>query len=144
MSDDELIFAGIAEQARRVRIGEVGARELVEATLRRIEALDPRLNAFRVVLGERALSEADHAEARRREGDGGPLLGVPGAVRRRWRPGWSARRSGPTAVARSGSQRGLPLAVQLVGRPWEESTLLSLAAQLEAARPWADRRPPIA
>jgi len=70
--------------------------------------------------------------------------GPAGAVRRRWRPGWSARRSGPTAVARSGSQRGLPLAVQLVGRPWEESTLLSLAAQLEAARPWADRRPPIA
>lgn len=81
MSDDELIFAGIAEQARRVRIGEVGARELVEATLRRIEALDPRLNAFRVVLGERTLSEADHAEARRREGDGGPLLGVPIAVK---------------------------------------------------------------
>jgi amidase len=31
---------------------------------------------------------------------------------------------------------GLPLAVQLVGRPHEETTLLSLSAQLEAARPW--------
>jgi amidase len=36
---------------------------------------------------------------------------------------------------------GLPLAVQLAGRPAGEGALLSLAAQLEAARPWASRRP---
>ncbi|MGH2853948.1 MAG: amidase [Solirubrobacteraceae bacterium] len=39
---------------------------------------------------------------------------------------------------------GLPLAVQLVGRPAEEATLLALATQLEAARPWAERRPEMA
>ncbi len=38
---------------------------------------------------------------------------------------------------------GLPLSVQLVGRPYDEATLLSLSAQIEAARPWADRRPPV-
>jgi amidase len=38
---------------------------------------------------------------------------------------------------------GLPLAVQLVGRPYAEATLLSLSAQIEAARPWAHRRPPV-
>ncbi len=39
---------------------------------------------------------------------------------------------------------GLPLAVQLVGRPAGEGALLALAAQLEMALPWAERRPAIA
>jgi amidase len=38
----------------------------------------------------------------------------------------------------------LPLAVQIVGRPVAETTLLSVAAQLEAARPWAERLSPLA
>ncbi|MBN9636098.1 MAG: amidase [Actinobacteria bacterium] len=38
---------------------------------------------------------------------------------------------------------GIPTSIQLVGRPFDEATLLSLSAQLEAARPWADRRPPV-
>ena len=38
---------------------------------------------------------------------------------------------------------GLPLAVQLAGKPAGEAQLLALAAQLEAASPWADRRPDV-
>ena len=38
---------------------------------------------------------------------------------------------------------GMPLSVQIVGRRGDESTLLSLAAQIEAERPWADKTPPI-
>ena len=38
---------------------------------------------------------------------------------------------------------GVLLGVQLVGRMNDEDTLLSLAAQLEAERPWADRRPAV-
>jgi amidase len=36
---------------------------------------------------------------------------------------------------------GLPRAVQIVGRPGDEATLLSLSGQLEAERPWAQHRP---
>ena len=39
--------------------------------------------------------------------------------------------------------KGLPTSIQLVGRPFDEATLLSLAAQIEQARPWAHRRPPV-
>lgn len=41
------------------------------------------------------------------------------------------------------SADGLPIGIHLAGRPLEESTLFSLAAQLERAQPWAERRPPL-
>lgn len=50
----------------------------------------------------------------------------------------------PAAVVPWGlDDDGLPLSIQLVGRPYDEATLLSLSAQIEQARPWAHRRPPV-
>ncbi|HYN37059.1 MAG TPA: amidase [Actinomycetota bacterium] len=40
------------------------------------------------------------------------------------------------------SDEGLPLGVQLIGPPAGEDVLFRLSAQLEQARPWADRHPP--
>ena len=68
-------------QARMVRAHEVSPRELVQLYLDRIARLDPQLNAFRVVLAERALLEAEQAEARLKGGDERPLLGVPIALK---------------------------------------------------------------
>lgn len=81
MDGAELAFAGAARQARMVADGEVSAVELVTATLERIERLDPQLNAYRVVWAERALLEAQQADARRGVGEERPLLGVPVAIK---------------------------------------------------------------
>jgi amidase len=76
-----LVYAGAAEQAEMIRRGDVSARELVEITLRRIEILNPRFNAYRVVFADRALEAADRADALRSAGETRPLLGVPVAIK---------------------------------------------------------------
>ncbi|HYI81372.1 MAG TPA: amidase [Thermoleophilaceae bacterium] len=81
MDAADLAFAGLAKQAALVRAGEVSSRELVENYLERIGRLDPELNAYSVVLDERALIEADQADSRRAGGDERPLLGVPIAIK---------------------------------------------------------------
>jgi amidase len=81
MDASELAFAGIGRQAELIAAGEVSSRELVEVYLERIGQLDGQLNAFRIVLSDRALAEADQADARRSGGEGGQLLGVPIAVK---------------------------------------------------------------
>ncbi|PZS07347.1 MAG: amidase [Solirubrobacterales bacterium] len=73
-ADLELAFAGPGALAELVRARSVHPRELVELYLRRIEALDSRVNAFRVTLDEQALAAAEDVHA-------GPLAGVPVAVK---------------------------------------------------------------
>ncbi|HVR04403.1 MAG TPA: amidase family protein, partial [Solirubrobacteraceae bacterium] len=55
---------------------------------------------------------------------------------------WNTTGQPACSVPAGLSAEGLPRAVQLVGRPAGEGTLLALAAQIEAARPWAQQRPP--
>ena len=50
----------------------------------------------------------------------------------------------PAAVGPAGfTDAGLPRSVMFAARPNREDMLVSIAAQLEAERPWADRRPPL-
>jgi amidase len=74
---DALAFLPATEVAARIREGAVSAREAVDGCLRRIEALDPQLNAFIEVAGERALAEAEAIPP----GDERPFAGVPIAVK---------------------------------------------------------------
>jgi amidase len=78
---DEFAFLGLVRQAEMVRAGEVSPTELVGQTLERIDRLDPQLNAFRKVFADKAMLEAEQAEARRSAGDKRPLLGVPIAIK---------------------------------------------------------------
>ena len=42
------------------------------------------------------------------------------------------------------TDQDVPVGVQLVGGPWEEATIIRLAAQLEQALPWSERQPALA
>jgi amidase len=42
------------------------------------------------------------------------------------------------------TDQGVPVGVQLLAGPWQDGALLALAAQIEEAHPWAERRPPLA
>lgn len=72
----------IALVAARIRSGEASPVELAERALGRIAERDGELNAFQLVLEERALGAARRAEAELAAGrDRGPLHGIPVAVK---------------------------------------------------------------
>jgi amidase len=57
-------------------------------------------------------------------------------------PVWNATGQPAASLPLHRTPDGLPVGVQAVGRFGEETTLLSLAAQLEQIQPWADQIPP--
>jgi len=74
---EDLMFRPAGELAGMVRAGELSARELVQASLDRIEALDEQVNAFVHVDAEGALAAADAVKS----GDDRPFAGVPVAIK---------------------------------------------------------------
>jgi len=67
----------LAELGDALAAGEIGSEELTRYFLTRIEALDPRLNAFITVTAEAALAAARAADKTRAAGGAGPLTGLP-------------------------------------------------------------------
>jgi len=74
---DGLMFRAPSELAALVRAGELSARELVSASLERIEALEPRIGAFVEVDHDGALAAAEAIGP----GDERPFAGVPIAIK---------------------------------------------------------------
>jgi amidase len=81
MDLDELLWAGADAQAGALREGTVSAPDLLEAVLTRLDAVNTRLNAFRVVWADEARAQAADAQRRLDAGERTPLLGVPVAVK---------------------------------------------------------------
>ncbi len=127
------------------RLGKILPESLYQKAMERRPAEQARVNAIfdsadvlvMPVMGGTALP------VRRWEGKGAlqTVLGMS-----RFYPycvPWNHLGNPAMAVPAGFSAEGMPLSIQVIGRPGDEATLLSLAAQLEAERPWADRRPPI-
>lgn len=82
MDDLALGFTSAADLRRSIRSREISPVEAVEGLLRRIERVNPVVNAFCTVAGEQALVAAREAEAAVIRGDDlGPLHGVPVAFK---------------------------------------------------------------
>ena len=78
----DLATTGVGDTARLTTSGEATAREVVDAALDRIAAADPGLNAFSVVLADRARAEAaSRDDLLASGGTPGPLHGVPIAIK---------------------------------------------------------------
>ncbi len=73
----EILRRSATELAALVRAGDLSARELVEASLRRIDELEPTINAFTHVAHDSALTAADAIGP----GDARPFAGVPIAIK---------------------------------------------------------------
>jgi len=59
-------------------------------------------------------------------------------------PPFNATGQPAIAIPTGFTDRNLPVGVQIVGRPAQEIAIIALAAQIEAAQPWSDRRPTLA
>ncbi len=82
MSAPPLPALTLAEAARLLQGRELSPLELTEACLRRIEALEPRLNSFITVTAEEALAQARRATEELARGERrGPLHGLPVAIK---------------------------------------------------------------
>ncbi len=109
------------------------ARVFVTATSAYDAVLTPSLALRPVPIGELNGNNDDPAATFKRSGEFTPFTAIANAT------GQPA-----ISVPIAHGEDGLPVGVHFFGRPADEATLLSLATQLEAARPWADRRPEVA
>ena len=73
----------ISEVSKKIREGKISPLELVQATLERIESLNPRLNSFITIVEEQAIAEAKRATE--------AIFGSPGVRPSPWNSDWSER-----------------------------------------------------
>jgi len=109
MPATEVTSLGAVELAGLIARRELSSRETVDALLARIEEVNPRVNAFRVVLADEARAAADEADRRVAAGEAlGPLHGVPFTVKENVDVAGTATTSGIAALTEALASRDAP------------------------------------
>jgi amidase len=81
VSDGEIVFASAAALTRSIRAKKFSSEEVTKAFLKRIEAVNPKLNAVVLLVADSALAQARKADQELARGAKlGPLHGVPMTV----------------------------------------------------------------
>ena len=79
---DDLTWAPAWQLRERIATGDISAVEVVEATMKRLAAVEPQIHAFTTVCAEQARAAAREADAAVRSGRAlGPLHGVPVVIK---------------------------------------------------------------
>jgi Asp-tRNA(Asn)/Glu-tRNA(Gln) amidotransferase A subunit family amidase len=120
-----------AEYARAIRTIHALGRQVSTFLRDRDLVLSPTMGVPPLPLGAVSLSNPDVGSAMRQ------LLRTTGFTQL-----FNASGHPAMSVPLHWTADGLPVGVQFAGRFGDEATLFRLAAQLEEARPWRDRRPP--
>jgi Asp-tRNA(Asn)/Glu-tRNA(Gln) amidotransferase A subunit family amidase len=148
----------IATVHQHIQMGELSPVDFVEKCLIRIEQLNPNLNAFITVLGKQALEQARIAEDEIKSTKyRGPLHGIPIGIKDFYDTAGIKTTAAfepfkgrvPQALAADNTifanyyglpaisipcgfaQNGLPMGIQIVGKPWGEVNALHLAYRFE-------------
>jgi aspartyl-tRNA(Asn)/glutamyl-tRNA(Gln) amidotransferase subunit A len=81
LTSDDLTQLTIKDALRLLRLGSVSSADLVTAHVDRIEKLDPKVKAYLRFTPEVWEKQAEEADRKIRQGEGGPLVGIPMAVK---------------------------------------------------------------
>jgi amidase len=133
MASEELCSLSLAQASALIGAGEVSPVELTEASLARIERLEPTLHAFVRVTPERAIEDARRAQAEARRG---PLHGIPIALKDLVDTKGIATEAGTRVLAGRMPQADAAVAARLAGAG---TVLLGKLAMTEGA--FAEHRP---
>ena len=88
-SDDPFCYASVDDLTAMFRAGQASPVDLLKAQIKRIEALNSKVNCITYEHFDQALKEAQQSEDRYRRGDARPLDGITVAIKDEFnRPGW--------------------------------------------------------
>ena len=135
----ELFEHSATDLAAMIRARQVSSREVVEAHLGRIEAINPTLNAITVVLAEQALAAADAAD---RTAPVGPLHGVPITVKENIDLLGTPTTSGLTALADALPTADAPIVTRMRAAgaiPIGRTNLPELGLRIDTSNPLRGR-----